>query len=152
MKRLAVTFLAAAALLIVPPAALSEKPAADPKAEQAVRAAMDQFAKAVVGKDKATLERLMGDAVMYGHSNGKLDSKTSFINDVMTENPKYESFTYGESTFKTYGSTVIVRGPITVKDILSGQHRTIELNALQVWMKGSTGWTLIGRQATRMNP
>jgi len=152
MRRLAVTLFAAATLLLVPPVALSQKPAEDPKAEQAVRAAMDQFAKAVLGRDKATLEKLMGDGILYSHSNAKLDTKASFISDVMNETPKYEAFGYGDTTIKIYGNTAVVRGRITVKDVVNGEHRTIELNAMQIWLKAPHGWTMVGRQATRLNP
>ena len=137
---------------MVAPTAHGQKPSADPKAEQAVKAAMDQFAKAVLGKDKATLEKLMADSIMYSHSNANLDTKESFIKNVMNETPKYEGFDYGESKTLIYGNTAIVRGKITVKDFQNGQRRTIELNAMQVWLKGSQGWTMIARQSTRLNP
>lgn len=133
-------------------ACLAQAPAANAKAEAAVRAAMDQFAKAVLAKDKGTLEKLMGDAILYSHSNGKLDTKASFINDVMNETPKYEGFAYGDTKILIYGNTAVVRGAITVKDVLNGQRRTIELNALQIWVEKGGHWTMVARQSTRLNP
>ena len=149
MKKLAVTLFAAVSAAAV---MVAQKPAADPKAEQAVRASMDQFAKAVVGKDKATLERLMADSILYSHSNGNLDTKAAFIDNVMKETPKYEGFDYGDEKILIYGNTAVVRGKITVKDLLNGQRRTLELNAMQIWLRGSQGWTMIARQSTRLNP
>jgi len=143
--KLAVSLLLAASLF-------GQKPSPDPKAEQAVKAAMDQFAKAVLTKDKATLEKLMADSIMYSHSNANLDTKQSFITNVMNETPKYEGFDYGESKTLIYGNTAIVRGKITVKDFQNGQRRTIELNAMQIWLKSGSGWTMIARQSTRLNP
>jgi hypothetical protein len=70
----------------------------------------------------------------------------------MSENPKYEGFDYGESKTVIYGNTAIVRGKITVKDLLEGKRRTIELNVMQVWLKNGSGWTLVGRQSMRLNP
>lgn len=147
MRTLAVTLVVAAATV-----AVAQKPSTDPKAEQAVRASMDQFAKAVLGKDKATLEKLMSESILYSHSNGNLDTRAIFVNNVMTENPKYEGFDYGDQKIVIYGNTAIVRGKITVKDLLSGQRRTLELNAMQIWLKGSQGWTMVARQSTRLNP
>ena len=147
MRNLVATLLVASVTL-----AFAQKPSADPKAEQAVREHMNQFAKAVLGKDKATLEKLMAESILYSHSNGTLDTRAQFINNVMTENPKYEGFDYGEQKIVVYGNTVIVRGKITVKDLLNGQRRTLELNALQVWIKGGQDWTMVARQSTRMNP
>ena len=149
MKNLAVALFSAALAAVV---MVAQKPAADPKAEQAVRAHMDQFAKAVLGKDKATLEKLMADAILYSHSTGSLDTKAAFIDNVMKETPKYEGFDYGDQKILVYGNTAVVRGKITVKDFQNGQRRTIELNAMQIWMKGSQGWTMIARQSTRLNP
>lgn len=147
MKKLAVTLFVAAAAVMV-----AQKPTMNPKAEQAVRASMDQFAKAVLGKDKATLEKLMSDSIWYSHSNGNLDTRAAFINNVMSETPKYEAFDYADQKIVLYGNTAIARGKITVKDLMNGQRRTLELNAMQIWIKGSQGWTLVARQATRMNP
>ena len=148
MRKLSVItlFVAAAATMV------AQKPVANPKAEQAVRAAMDQFAKAVLGKDKATLEKLMADSILYSHSSGQLDTKAQFIDNVMKETPKYEGFDYGEQKTLIYGNTAVVRGKVTVKDFQNGQRRTIELNAMQIWLKGSQGWTMIARQSTRLNP
>ena len=147
MNPLAVTLCVAAATI-----AFAQKPSADPKVEQAVRASMDQFAKAVLGKDKGTLEKLMADSILYSHSNGNLDTRAQFINNVMTENPKYEGFDYGDQKMVIFGNTAIVRGKITVKDLLNGQRRTLELNAMQIWIKGPQGWTMVARQSTRLNP
>jgi hypothetical protein len=153
MKILALFALGSAALLVAPPVALSQRPVADVKAEQAVRFAMDQFAKAVLAKDRPTLEKLMSDWILYSHSDGHLDTKAQFIENVVTEKPKYEAFDYGsETTIFLYEKTAVVRGRITVKDFQNNQRRTIELNALQVWQKGPTGWVMIARQATRLNP
>ncbi len=113
---------------------------------------MDQFAKAVLGKDKATLERLMSESIWYSHSNGNLDTRAAFINNVMSETPKYEAFDYADQKIVLYGKTAIARGKVTVKDLMNGQRRTLELNAMQIWIKGAQGWTLVARQATRMNP
>jgi hypothetical protein len=153
MKKFSLFATAAAALMLVPPSALSQRPVTDIKAEQAVRGAMDQFAKAVLGKDRPTLEKLMSDWILYSHSDGRLETKAQFIENVVTEKPKYEAFDYGsETTVFLYEKTAIVRGRITVKDFQNNQRRTIELNALQVWQKGPQGWIMIARQATRLNP
>src|SRR5882724_2289328 len=101
MKNPVVCLLTATALLVAP-SAFGQKPTPDPKTEQAVRAHMDQFAKAVLGKDKATLEKLMADSILYGHSNGNLDTKAAFIGNVMTQTPKYEGFDYGDQKILIY--------------------------------------------------
>jgi len=153
MKRLAIFVFGAALLLVAPPSALSQHPVTDAKAEQAVRGAMDQFAKAVLSKDRATLERLMSEWVLYSHSDGHLDTKVSFIDNVVSEKPKYEAFDYGsETTTYLYDKTAVVRGRLTVKDFQNNVRRTIELNVLQIWEKGPAGWVMIARQATRLNP
>ena len=120
--------------------------------EQAIQTLLDQFAKAVVGKDEAMLTKLMSDSIVYSHSNGNLDTKATFIKNVVTQNPTYEAFELGKQTIRVFGKTATVRGKITVKDILAGQHRTLELSVLQVWAKGPGGWQLVERQATRLNP
>jgi ketosteroid isomerase-like protein len=125
---------------------------AQPANDKAVRTALDQFAKAVVARDQGTLTRLMEDSVAYSHSTGVVDTKASFIANVMAQKPTYEAFTYGPLAIRFNGKTAMVRGKITVKDILDGQHRTIELSVLQVWVHNQVGWQIIERQGTRLNP
>ena len=120
--------------------------------EKAVQKSLDQFAKAVVGKQQGVLSKLMAETVVYSHSNGKVDTKSTFIDNVMGEKPKYEAFDLGEQTIRVFGKTATCRGKITVKDLQDGQRRTLELSVLQVWVKGPAGWQLVERQATRLNP
>jgi ketosteroid isomerase-like protein len=120
--------------------------------EKAIRRSLDQFSKAVVGRDQATLSRLIADSVVYSHSNGNADTKASFIGNVMSQKPTYEAFELGEQTIRFFGRTATVRGKITVKDLQDGQRRTLELSVLQVWVRGASGWQLVERQSTRLNP
>ena len=149
MNKLAVTLFVTAASAAV---MYAQAPSMDLASEKAVRASMDQFAKAVLGKDKATLEKLMADSILYSHSNGNLDTKAQFIDNVMNEKPKYEGFDYSDQKVIIYGTTAVARGKITVKDFQNGQRRTLELNAMQIWLKGAKGWTMVARQSTRLNP
>jgi len=56
---------------------------ASPGDEQAVAAAAEKLRVAMIDPTPAALNPLLADDLSYGHSGGKVDTKTSFINDLM---------------------------------------------------------------------
>ena len=122
--------------------------------EQEVRAAMADFSKAMVSADKAALERLLDDKLVYSHSNAKLESKADVIRVIAVEkNPVYQALEYAPDTqVLMHGpGTAVVRGNVTVKNTpKGGAPTTLQLNVLQVWVKGKGGWKRAARQSTRL--
>jgi ketosteroid isomerase-like protein len=137
-------------MLIVPLFALTLS-AAGP--EDAVRAAMNDFARCLVDADRAAAERLLADNVLYSHSDGRLETKQELIRDLMElKKTKYHALEYGPDTkIVIHGDTALVRGNAVVRNTPEGgEPRAIYLNLLQVWQKQKSGWRMIARQSTRM--
>jgi len=53
------------------------------KKRQQVRETIDKLNAALVVRDKATMEMICSDGLSYGHSNGILQNKEAFIDDVL---------------------------------------------------------------------
>ena len=117
--------------------------AADPKAE--VLATMQEWKTAALKGDNAVLGKLLHPDLTYSHSNGRTESKQ----DVLSSKPTMKDLTFGkETTVRVYGNTALVKGPIDVVN----EKETLKLSVLQVWVKGPSGWQLVARQSTRLNP
>jgi ketosteroid isomerase-like protein len=119
------------------------------KAEKAVMDHMNRYAQAMVKADKAELEKLFADNLMYSHSGAQLENKQQAIEVVVSGKNKYESITFSDPKVMVSGRTAIVRCDVAVKNVSNGTPQSLKLNALHVWMRNAGGWQLVARQSTR---
>jgi ketosteroid isomerase-like protein len=123
--------------------------AADPKAE--VVAAMESWKAAMLKKDAAALDRLLHPDLTYSHSDARLESKADVLQSIPAGKLNVQDIRFGENTVRVYGNTAVVRGDLAVTVTTAGAPNTLNLNVLQVWLKGPKGWQLVARQSTRLN-
>ena len=64
-------------------AAHAQRPASSAPAEQAVAAAAEKLRVAMIDPTPAALSALVADDLSYGHSGGRVDTKDSFIGDLV---------------------------------------------------------------------
>lgn len=117
----------------------------------AVTAAAEKLRVQMVDPDKAKLSALLWEELSYGHSNGALNTKAVFVDDLMTGVSDFLSITITEQTVKIVGDTALIR------HILSGDTHDkgkeagkVNLKVLQVWKKQGGQWKLLARQAVRI--
>ena len=141
MKQLALVLLLAVSLFA----------AGDPAKEKELRAAMESWRQATLQADRASLEKLLGDDLMYSHSTGLRESKADFVAAIMANKPKYESIEFGEMNVHFYGDTAVVQSPMTLRSKQpNADTTTSRLDVLQVWTKSKGGWRLAARHAAKM--
>ena len=139
---------AAGALALAALPAIAYAESAD---EAAVNKAVDDLNKAMIAADRAKLEMLTADAMSYGHSAGKVDTKTSFINDLMDGKSDFVTIAITEQTIKVIDNVAIVRHTLTADTNDSGKPGKVSIKILGVWQQQGAGgdWKLIARQAVR---
>lgn len=102
---------------------------------------------AMVSKDIATLDALLGDDLSYTHSGGTIDTKASFIT-LIRERGRYLGIDYsGTQVIPLSGSTVVVRGRALIR--LEGTPSYTVL-FLDVWSLRDGAWKMVAWQATRL--
>ncbi len=121
------------------------------KRETEIDAAMAQLADALRKPEVASLEKVLGDQLIYTHSNGRLENKKEVIDALaVKKSTVYAAVDYGaDKQVAFYGNTAVIRQETTVK-LLGADPRTLKLSILYVWAKGKNGWQLVARQATRL--
>ena len=122
--------------------------AAEPDKE--VLNAMDNWRKAMIAKDGAALEKLYAPDLSYTHSSGKNETKAEAIAAVVNGKGKTEKIEFADSTVRVYGNTALVKCKVTLIASTDGKQATTNLNILHVWVKNSSGWQLVARQAIRL--
>jgi Domain of unknown function (DUF4440) len=124
-------------------------PAAANPADEVARA-MDALTKAMLAPDKAALEALTADEMNYGHSAGKVDTKASFIESLLTKKSAFKTIEISKQTIQLAGDLAIVRAHFSSDIIPEGKPGHVELELLLVWQKRGGAWKLLARQGYKV--
>jgi hypothetical protein len=142
--------------------------------------ARESLDKALISRDTMVLKRLLHDHVLYGHSNGWVESKRDVIEDLYNGKLVYKSIQdlgyYGTGEKEEKGLLRIDRKPtskdslyknsflggfarkiITITSIydvdvvVEGKQIKLRLSVMQVWQKKGKSWKLIARQSVKVS-
>ena len=134
--------------LTVLAAAASAAYAQAPSGEQAVRQVEDRRIKAMIDDDLATLDAVLADDLTYGHSNGVVDTKASYLETLRSGKTKYQTIERLPSVVRVYGDTAIVTGMATVG--LRGQAAPFTLRYTLAYVMRDGQWRMVAWQSTRL--
>ena len=117
--------------------------------EQAVAAAAERLRLAMIDPIAAALAPLVADDLSYGHSGGRVDTKDSFIGDLVNGKSDFVTIAITDQTIKVVGHTAIVRHTLTADTNDSGKPGKVQIKILGVWQQQGGSWKLLARQAVR---
>lgn len=124
---------------------------AQTKEEKAVTAAVENMRKAMVDANKSSLEQLADSKLTYGHSSGKLEDKSSFVDNIVNGSSDFVDITLTDQTVTIAGQTAIVRHKLFAHTNDKGKEPgTVNLYILLVWHKTQGQWKLLARQAVKV--
>lgn len=117
----------------------------------AVSAVVEKLRVQMVTPDRAALSALIADELNYGHSNARVDTKTSFIDDLMSGMSDFLSIELIDQTVRVVGDVAIVRHTLTGGTHDKGKDPGIvNLKVLLIFQKQAGQWKLLARQAVRV--
>ena len=119
---------------------------------QAVTAAAEKLRLAMIDPTREALSALVADDLSYGHSGGKVDTKTSFIADLLSGASDFVTIAITDQTVKIVGNDAIVRHTLTAETNDAGKPGKVTIKILGVWQKQAGQWKLLARQAVRPPP
>ena len=138
----------AGAVALGAPSLLVSAPALANNEEAAVAKAVDALSQAMLAADRAKLEALTADALSYGHSSGKVETKKEFIDIVASKKTTYKKLEASDATVSVAGSNAIARHILSVEFESDGKPGSTKIGVMQVWVKQGD-WKLLARQAFR---
>jgi ketosteroid isomerase-like protein len=117
-----------------------------------VEQVIKEFTKAVVEADQAKFNRILSDDLVYGHSNGAVQNKQEFIDEIISLTPfDYISVNTSEQTINITKNIAIVRHIYSAQaKNRSGEMVDIRIGNMMVWVKHDKNWKLLSRQAYRL--
>src|SRR4249920_2086815 len=113
--------------------------------EKAVMDTLQSMAKATVGKDVATLDRIYSDDVTYSHSSALTQTKAEVLADIRGPNVS-EFMRFTETTIRIYGDVALAKGIVDFRNGPPGALSDNHLNILWVLVRraqGPHGWQVV---------
>ncbi len=121
--------------------------------KEAVLAADDARIAAMRAPDRGALEEVFSDDLHYAHSNGVVDTKTSFIEILTSGTTKYLGYDHQErrATLAAPG-VAVVSGRARIQAESKGAQMDSVLSYLAVWRLEEGKWRFLAWQSCRLPP
>ena len=107
----------------------------------------ERFA-AMIARDFPRLQLLVHDELMYTHSSGVVDGKTTWLDSMKSGRVKYKKAQCTERKVRMYGDTALITGRAQIEAEIGGQPKTLKLLFLNAWTKTPQGWKFVAWQST----
>ena len=106
---------------------------------------------AMVRQDIGALASLLADDLSYTHSDGRTDTKESFLGLIGGSAIRYLGVDFSNQEVIDCGDAVIVRGTARMNLLKEqGGRQNYSVLFLDVWARREGRWQMVGWQATRV--
>jgi len=150
---LRIAALLALAFLALRAADAPAKPVTGDKLVAAVTAADEERLAATKAGDQARLDAIFSNELRYAHSSGKVDTKASYMDSLVSHRTVYESFDYKERNFLSAGPGIfLMTGRVLIHSSNDGNKVENDLNYLAVWREENGRWRFLAWQSCKNPP
>ena len=108
------------------------------------------WAKAVVARDWAAIDRILGDKLIYAHATGGIESKTQYLDRVRSGAQRYDSIDHETIRVVVYGDSAVTHSIMRITGATNGTPFNDHLMMLHVWEKQGGAWRLAAHQTTKL--
>jgi ketosteroid isomerase-like protein len=119
-------------------------------AEDEVRKAETDWAAAVVARDYAALEQILGDQLIYAHSTGVVESKSEYVEKLRSAAQKYDGIEHFSTNVKTYGEAAVAHSKVRMKGQSGSEPFDNQLMMMHLWVKQGGRWRLAAHQTSKL--
>lgn len=113
-------------------------------------ATLKDFHQALVAQNTISINQQTDRALSYGHSNGWVENKKEFLQNIQTGYMRYLGYREDSLKVELNGSIAHARFIADIEASLNGNMNTFHLKVLEVWVKKGKRWILFARQAVRV--
>ena len=110
----------------------------------------DRRVQAMIDNDFGTLDKLLGDDLVYTHSTGQSDTRAEYIALCKKGVFKYLKIERPIENIQVYGDTVVVTGHTKMDVLIEGKPKLLNSRYTNVWIKGAKGWQMVVWQSTSL--
>jgi len=124
--------------------------AAQSSDEATVAQAVEAFRNAMLKADRSQFEALCTDQLSYGHSGGRIETKSQFIDGATSGRSTWKFITLTDQSQQISGNTAIARHILTGETERDGKTNPVKIGVMMVWHKPNGNWKLLARQAYKL--
>lgn len=106
--------------------------------------------QAMAAKDLATLNKILGDDLIYTHSSARLDTKKSLIGNMESGSTVYTSVEPSDVKAQDLGDVVVLTGVAQIKVVSNGAPNAFGVRFTDVWAKRAGGWQMVAWHSTKL--
>ncbi len=117
--------------------------------EQLIRQLNDEWVKAMMRGDSATLDRIMADDFFFTYPL-EGDDKAQFIADVTSGDLKIEHISREQTSVRVFGSTAVLTARDSATWLYHGRELSGQYKIIQVFAERAGRWQLCAVQACPM--
>ncbi|MDH4148046.1 MAG: nuclear transport factor 2 family protein [Acidimicrobiia bacterium] len=103
---------------------------------------------AQIDKDLDTLRTLYADEMSYTHSNGFVDTKSSFLDAIRDRKFDYRSAERLDETVTVIGDTAMITGRAKVHVVAGGRDVNLDARFTVIWVRRDGAWQFLCWQST----
>ena len=113
-----------------------------------IRKLEDRRYRAMCDADAKALEELLADSLVYTHSYGGSDGKSSYLDGIRSRKWQYRKIERPREDIQIHGNCAVVTGQVRIELLSDGKPKTLNSAYTNVWIKGPKGWQMVAWQST----
>src|SRR5215510_14804800 len=107
----------------------------------------DRRYQALIDSDFETLDKLLGDDLIYTHSSGQSDTRVEYIGLCKKGVFQYRAIERPIENIQVYGTTVVVTGHAKMDVFIEGNAKLLNSRYTNVWVKEARRWQMVAWQS-----
>jgi ketosteroid isomerase-like protein len=115
--------------------------------EKEILALEAQRCAAMLSGDEAAMRHLFHEDMIFTHSSGLAETKSSFIGSIANGKFDYKRIEQTKERVRLYGDTALVSGQAAIDIDADGAPRKLNLCYLAAWIRTETGWKFVAWQS-----
>ncbi|PWT79844.1 MAG: hypothetical protein C5B44_06265 [Acidobacteria bacterium] len=125
---------------------MSDQPSSKLEIETTLRQLNDEWVKALVRRDGATLDRIMADDFLFAYPL-EGDDKAQFVSDVVSGNLRVEYVSRENVRVRIWGGTAVLIAKDSSKWFYQGREWSGHYKIINVYSQRNGDWQLVAVQA-----
>lgn len=115
-----------------------------------VEAAEKAWARSVVKRDFAALDKILADDLIYAHSSGVIETKAEYLGKLRTGAQRYDAIEHRPMTVRIYGDAAVVHCHVHMRGVNPQGPFNDQLMMLHLWVRQGGVWRLAAHQTTKL--
>lgn len=116
----------------------------------AVRQAEETRIQALLTRDFAALDRVLGEDLTYTHSNAKVDGKTAYLEPFVSGRTRYVRLEPSDVVARVYGDAAVLTGRMLSVALVNGAESRTDLRFTSVWVTRDGRWQMVAWHSARL--